>query len=400
MALPQVLERRVAVAQANGRRSRRLVVWESAAQHALFAVAPVVFTLWMIKYSIDHGSLALDFHHEFWPGAHRLLEGLGVYDRSWMNLSGGVAFPYPALTAVGFVPFALMSRSAADGLITALDLSAILLALWVLRVRDWRLYGLALILWPVVQAWQSANLTLILALGMAWLWRRRDHPLAAGALVAVLISLKPFVWPLALWLLVTRRYRALAYASVCGLALNAVVWGIVGFSQIHAYTSLTSALNDIQDRRGYSIFSLVMHLGAGRGLAYAVGLTAVATLAAACLVVGRRGNARAALTLCVAECLLATPVLWTHYFALLIVPLALYRPRLDSVWLAMLLFYACPGDSPKLWQMAFALLITAVIVAWLLLVRDEPTAAPGVGWARLAARRGRSLTTHGLDGGT
>jgi hypothetical protein len=373
-------------------------VWESAAQHALFAVVPVLFTLWIVKYSIGHGSLALDFHHEFWPGAHRLLNGLGVYDRSWMNLSGGLAFPYPALTAVVFVPFALVGRSAADGIITVVDLSAVLLALRVLRVRDWRLYGLALILWPVVQAWQSANLTLILALGMAWLWRQRDHPLVAGALVAALISLKPFVWPLALWLLATRRYRALGYAAFCGLALNAIVWGIVGFGQIHAYASLTSALNDIQDRRGYSIFSLIMHLGAGRGLAYALGLTAVAALAAACLLVGRRGSARAALTLCVAECLLATPVLWTHYFALLIIPLALYRPRLDSVWLAMLLFYACPGDSPKVWQMAFALLITTVIVAWLLLLRDEPSATPGVGWARLDARQGRALAAPGVDG--
>ena len=398
MLLPKLIEREVSAAQAGGRRSRRMAIWGSAAQHALFAVVPLVFTVYEISYAVAHHSLALDFHHEFWPGAHRLLDGLGVYNRDWMNLSGGVAFPYPALTAVVFVPFALVSRSAADGIITAVDLSAVLLALWVLRVRDWRLYGLALILWPVIQAWQSANLTLVLALGIAWLWRRRDHPLAAGAIVAVLISLKPFVWPLALWLLATRRYRAFGYAAACGVAVNAVAWGIVGFGQIHLYTGVTSALNDIQDRRGYSIFSLVMNLGGGRGLAYAVGLTAVAALAAACVLVGRRGNARAALALSVAECLLATPVLWTHYFALLIVPLALYRPRLDLVWLTMLLFYAAPGDSPKVWQMAFALILAAVITAWLVLFADEAAPAPGAIRARLKGRRLGALAAPRLDG--
>jgi hypothetical protein len=397
MRLPAILECRLATGPGSVRgASRRRAIWALAAQHALFAVVPVLFTLWEIKYSIHKHSFAIDFDHEFWPAAHRLLHGLAPYNRSWMNISGGVAFPYPALTAVAFVPFALLTHGVANWAFTIVNIAAALLTLWVLNVRDWRLYGLTMILWPVVLAWQAANLTLVLALGMAVLWRKRDHPLLAGLLVAAMISLKPFVWPLALWLLATRRHRALGYAASFGLALNLAAWGIVGFGQIHAYTALTSAVNHVMDRRGYSIMSLVMQLGGSRGLAYALGIPVAAAVAVACVIAGRRRHARAALTLAVAECLLATPVLWTHYFALLLVPLALHRPRLDRAWLPMLLLYACPGDGPRVWQIAVALLASTTVIAWLLLVPEPSGETRGVSdW--LAARRAR-LLTGGLDG--
>jgi hypothetical protein len=353
----------------------------------------------MCRYSIGRHSFAIDFHHEFWPAAQRALHGLSPYNRGWMNISGGVAFPYPALTALAFVPLALVGHSAADWAFTGVNILAALLTLWVLRVRDWRLYGLTLILWPVVLAWQAANLTLLLCLGIAWLWRKRENPVVAGVLVAAMISLKPFVWPLALWLLATRRYRAFAYAVIAGLAINLISWGVIGFNQLHAYTALDSAVNHVMDRRGYSIMSLVMQLGGSRGLAYALGITAAAAVAIACLIAGRRGHSKQALTLAIVECLLATPVLWTHYFALLIVPLALYRPKLDRVWLLPLLMYACPGDGPRVWQIAVALLTSAGVFAWLLLAPDasargEPSAAS----RSPSIRRWKALSTHGLDG--
>jgi alpha-1,2-mannosyltransferase len=386
MSLPHVIERRVASAGvAMPRASRRRAVWGLAAQHALFAVVPVLFTIWMCRYSLGHHSFAIDFHHEFWPAAQRVLHGLTPYSRTWMNISGGVAFPYPALTALAFGPFALLNHGVADWGFTAVNMLSALLTLWVLNVRDWRLYGLLMILWPVVLAWQAANLTLVLGLGIACLWRKRDHPLVAGALVAVMISLKPFAWPLGLWLLATRRYRALLYAAACGLAVNAVSWAVIGFNQLHAYTQLDAAVNHVMDRRGYSIMSLVMQLGGGRSLAYAIGIAVAALVGVACLIAGRRGNAKAALALCVAVCLLATPVLWTHYFALLIVPLALYRPRLDRVWLLMLLFYACPGDGPRVWQIAVALATTAIVVGLLLYSPGPPASLDrrGVGTGRM-----------------
>jgi hypothetical protein len=318
-------------------------------------------------YMYHHGNLlAVDFHNEFWPAGWRVLHGLSPYTASAINISRGVAFPYPAFAALTFVPFALLNHALADWTFTAVNIVAVNLTLRTLQVRDWRLYGLVLAWWPVVVAWQTANVTLVLGLGIAWLWRKRDHPLVAGALVAAMISLKPFVWPIALWLLATRRYRALGYAVATGLVLNAISWAVVGVNQFHAYASLTSAVNNAMDRRGYGIFSLVMQLGGGRGLAYALGIGVAVVVASACFVAGRRGDTRTAFILCIADCLLATPVIWSHYFALMIVPLAVCRRRLDRLWLAPLAMIVCPPTNPALWQIGVALTVGTIVFVGLL----------------------------------
>ena len=149
------------------------------------------------------------------------------------------------------------------------------------------MYGLVL-LWPiVVQAWQTANLTLVIGLGIAWLWRKRDHPIVAGAIVAVLISLKPFVWPLGLWLLATRRYAAAAYAVAVGLVVNAVAWGVVGFDQIRRYEDVTRAVTNVMYKRGYDVVALAMHLGAGHARSYVIGSRSASAVAIACIYAGR-----------------------------------------------------------------------------------------------------------------
>jgi hypothetical protein len=367
-----------ALAQTAGAIDRR-AARRAAITHGLLGILPVLFTLYLLYTTMRKGNIAaVDFRNEFWPASQRVVHGLSPYDGSWMNIRGSIAFPYPAFTAIAFVPLAIANHALADWVFTAIDIAAALLTLRVLNVRDWRLYGLVMLWSPVVIGWQSANLTLLLGLGTACLWRKRDNPLVAGALVAVMISLKPFVWPLGLWLLATRRYRALIYGAGVGLAINAASWAIIGFNQIHAYSQVVSAVSKIMDTHGYSIFSLVMRLGGSNSLAYALWAAAAAAGAIACLVIGRRGNTRSALALSIAVCLLATPIVWTHYFALLIVPLAIFRPRLDALWLLPLLLWACPGNqpglTPEVWQMILAL-ATGAIVIGVLLRHSRPTAS-------------------------
>lgn len=330
-----------------------------------FAVLPIALTAYAIYLCITLHAYAIDFHQEFWPASWRLLHGLNPYDRSWQSINQGVSFPYPALTAVAFVPFALLPQVVGDGLFTAISIAAVLATLWVCNVRDWRPYGLVLVLSPVIDAWQAANLTLVVGLGVAVVWRKRDNPLVAGVLLAALISLKPFVWPLAIFLLATRRYSALAYGAVAGLLINLFAWGIVGFNQIGAYEKLTHAVTNFQYRTGYTITALALRLGAGHGIADAVGIALAIVAIAACIYAGRRGDDRAALTLGVAACLLATPVLWVHYFALLLVPVALARPRLSAIWFAPLILWVCPVKSAP-WQIALAFAVNALMVLTLL----------------------------------
>jgi hypothetical protein len=375
MPLRRAIERRVASERSSQPvASRRLAVWGLAAQHALFAVVPVVFTLYMCAYSAGHHAFAIDFHNAFWPAGRRVLDGLTPYvgPRS-AAVTTGVAFVYPAVGALFFAGLAWIPHTTADVLFTVASLAAALGALRMLGVRDWRLYGLAALWPPVLSGWQTANVSLLLVLGIAAAWRLRDRPLAAGALVAVVVSLKVFLWPLGLWLLTTRRYAALAWAVAIGVPMNAIAWAVLGFDQLHAYVVLAKAVTKVEEATAYTPLALALHLGFSRTAAEALGIAIAAAAAVLCLRAGRRDRDASALLLSIAVCLLATPTVWRHYFALLIVPLAIARPRLSPVWLLPVAMYLCPVISPLMWQLCLALGVLALVVA--ILLRDPTSVA-------------------------
>ena len=340
-------------------------MYSRALSYVLFGAVPALLTVEFIYICFHAGShlQAVDFHDEFWPAARRILDGLSPYDRGWQDVNVGLAFPYPPLTGLAFVPFALIPRTLADVAFTAMTFAALPLTLRVLDLRDWRIYGLVLVWPPVCTAWQSANLTLLFALGIAYLWRKRNHPAVAGVLVATLISLKPFIWPVALWLLATRRYVALGWAALWGVVLNLIAWTVLGFSQLRAYERELHAVTAAMYHRGYTIVDFASHLGWGGLTADALGGGVALAIGLAGFVVGRRGDDRSALTLSLVLALLATPVLWSQYFALMIVPVTLSRPRLGAVWFLPLALWACPTSSPSTWQIALAWLVNATLVA-------------------------------------
>ena len=59
-----------------------------------------------------------------------------------------------------------------------------------------------------------------------------------------------------------------------------------------------------------------------------------------------RRDARQALGLTIVLMLVASPLLWAHYFSLLLIPLALRRPRLSVVWALPLLMWLMPPRQP------------------------------------------------------
>lgn len=343
----------------------------------MLGVVPILLTGFQLAALVHSHSLAVDFRSGPWVAGHSLFAGHSPYLPANSPGLSGIAFVYPAVAAVLLAPFSLLAQGAAGMTFTALSIAAILLTLRVLEVKDWRVYGVCLLWPPVIAGWETANVTLVLGLGIAFLWRYRSHPVVAGALVAVLVSLKPFLWPLALWLLATKRYRALGHAVVLGLGMNLIAWAVLGFDQILRYEKLMISLARIEENRGYSLIALMLNRGVERPLAYAVMLSVSALVAAACLVVGRRGNSRLAFALCIATCLLATPISWLHYFALLAIPLAISRPRLSALWLVPVLFQF-PTVGPSTWQIVITLAVGVSITA-VALMRPWPTRRPHYG---------------------
>jgi Glycosyltransferase family 87 len=355
----------MAVQPEAGRSSRgRSGQWSSRAaiDHALAVLPALITAILMLRYAARN-ELAVDFHNDFWVAGYRVAHGISPYLWSPRQIAELVAFPYPATAALLFVPFSLIPRDVADPTFVALSIGAGLLALRLLRVTDWRVYSIALLWWPVVNAWQTANVTLLLVLGVAVVWRYRDRPIVSGATCALLLTVKPVTWPLLVWLLVTRRHRAALVALLATAVLSLVSWAVVGFAAIGQWLALLRLQMDILFREGYGIVALAAHLGLGRGIGTALQLAATALVLATCAVAGRRGRDAGALALAVALMVISSPLVDNHYFALLLVPIAIASPRLSRLWLAPLLFWLCPATDVAGWELALAWLTFAGVLA-------------------------------------
>jgi hypothetical protein len=307
------------------------------------------FMVWRV---LRGAAPAFDFRFAYSAAGQRVLSGQSPYLWTALQFRDGHAFVYPALSALLFAPLSRLSLALGALLATVACVALVPGTLWFMRVRDWRVYGVALMWMPFYSGWMTANESLFLMLGVAFLWRSRDHPVAAGLLTAAMISLKPLMWPLALWLLATRRWRASAFTLVWGLALNLVAWSLIGFNQIGAY--IHAAATDTTDswRTGFGLPALLAHFGFSRGVGLTVMLVASTALAVAVVHSGlAKRNQNRALVLALALTLVSSPLLWPHYVVLLIVPLALLRPRLDWVWaLPLLMWVGQPAAPVHGWQ--------------------------------------------------
>lgn len=346
-------------------RDARLANTKRATEHIIYGFMPALVTLGLIIYVFKLHSVAADFHDAYYPAAKRLLDGANPYAVTRSQVTAGLGFVYPALSALLFAPFALLSNSAASVIDMLLELACVPAVLWTLKVRDWRVYGVVMLSLPVFDGWQSGNLTLPLALMVSLVWRHRDRAWAAGLLAAAAISIKPFVWPLGLWLLATRRWKAAAWVLASGLCLNLLAWGLVGFNEISTFLRLSSEDTKALWQQGYSMLAVAHHLGWGRSAGeLLLLLTSVATAAILIYMGAVKRREQDALVIAVMLMLLASPLLWAHYFALLLIPIALSYPRLGAIWVLPILMWPMPPRQPVYgWEEALAWVLTAVCLA-------------------------------------
>ncbi len=60
-----------------------------------------------------------------------------------------------------------------------------------------------------------------------------------------------------------------------------------------------------------------------------------------------------------------TPIVWGHYFVLLVLPLALARPRLAWAWGLMWVFWLIPtpGNNGEFWRIVLAVTTITLVLA-------------------------------------
>jgi len=211
-------------------------------------------------------------------------------------------------------------------------------ALALLDVRDWRCYPTALLYPPTIENVEYGAVGPLLALLVALAWRYRERVAPVAASLGAAIALKVFLWPLLAWLAATRRWKGVLGAAlvVAGLALGS--WAVIGFDGLADYPELLRTLSDIEAENSYSAYAILVTIGLPSALARVVVVVAAAGLLALAWRAARVGpdGDRQSLTLALAAGFVLTPILWLHYLVLLVVPIALARPRLSALWLVPL----------------------------------------------------------------
>jgi Glycosyltransferase family 87 len=341
-----------------------------AADKVLFgALPPFTLTVLLIARFAIGKHFGFDYK-PLWQASHHLFHGASPYPPPHPSaLRNEQQFVYPPIAAVMAAPLALFPFIVSAILFAVIELVATVLTLRVLGVRDWRCYGLALLWLPVIENILIGSISSLLALGLAYAWRYRDRPWAAPLVVAAIITAKVFLWPVLLWMVATRRVAAATRAVVIAIIAVFGSWAVIGFAGLGSYPRLLDVLSRLEQWKSYSAvaFGLVLGLPAGEARALAL-VACAAVLVVVVLLVRRRPGSlasdRQAFILAITAAFLFSPIIWMHYLAILVVPIALTRRTLTPLWFVPIAMWATPGQSHgHAWQVTLGLLVWMGVLA-------------------------------------
>ncbi len=353
-----------------------------------FGLIPALLVMSVLVITFQWKTFSFDFHNAIYNGAVDILHGRSPYRPGFVAYAanvlraGGKPPPlnvpvYPPVALLAAVPLALLPFKTAAALFTLLSIAALILALRLLDVRDWRCYGAAFASWPVISSLRMGALGLLLVLGaaIAWRWRQRAFP-AAIALAAVIVA-KLFLWTLAIWPLLTRRWRTLGLTILFTVVGVAAAWAVIDFHGMSSYPRMLSNLSFVQQGTGVSVVAGFMSIGSSTTVALAASLLITAAVVAMAWRLSRRQDGdRLAFGLLIMAALVASPNVWPDYLALVFIPIALVSPTLSPLWLVPMLGYFAPVETGGKFLLVLPYLaIEAIVIARLCWPIPSHTAA-------------------------
>ena len=322
-----------------------------------------------------------DFHGTIWQPNHEVLQGLSPYQDPALGIDPAAVYP-PS----GFLPFLPLSWLSPHVAVIVFQLFLIaaaiatLIALDVRSKEKWVLWlGCPLVLIPVL----IGNITPVVVLAVALLWRWRDKAwLAAGALTAGIV-IKLFVAPLVLWLLITRRYRAAIITTIAAPTVILASWTLIGFRGLLDYPAILNLGSRVYGADGPLVQGLVRQWGGSQNTAIAIGIVVATCLVA---LATRSGEVEALALVCFA-CLALAPIAWVFYLGILVVPLAASRlpwqawALLQAFWIVSWWRTPLNYKSAELSIAALALSATLIAVLYLFVrsaAQKVPTDRPAI----------------------
>jgi glycosyl transferase family 87 len=350
------------------RRASRLGPSERSRRRANLATAAAIgFGLAVFGVAL-HGYALWDFEVFRRAGQH-LLTGQRLYPtQTELDQNTASYFIYPPFVAALFVPFALLPLVLGGALYLLLALGATVATIRILGVNDPKCY-LALLFWiPILQSVELGTIEPFLGLALAVAWVHRRSRFTMPLALACAVAAKLFLWPLIFWLLATRRWRAALTGTFATAALILVPWALLGFRDLLWYPQALTLLLKHERAWGYQSRDVLGGVGLGPA---AIVLQLLAVVAVFWLAARQDGDRRSfsAAILCA---LVLSPLVWVHYYSLLIVPIALVRPRRSWLWIVPILDIWPPGNNPNvpLLTLAIVLVLAGVGVATCTLEAD------------------------------
>jgi hypothetical protein len=351
---------------------RRSSPGSGLAAAVLFLFAGLL-TVGLIGFSASQELLAWDLRFAYLPAAEAVLNGESPYPTlDDPILEDQKGYVYPPQLVVALLPLAWLPLEVAAALTTLLMLVLLGLTLYVLDVRDPRCYAAVLLWVPTVGGYLFSNLSIPLTLAVSLVWRYRDVVWPPAVALGLAISAKLLLWPLLVWTLATRRVMTTVWAIAIGVAATMAAWAAIGFDGLEEYPDLLRRLSEIQSENSYSFVGMTATLGLSESVGQALTLLVGAGLLVACVVLARGGEEFRSFTCAVAATLALSPVVWLHYLVVLIVPLAIARPRFSSLWLLPIVLWVSPRPGYAEGFQTFAPAIVTAVVLFVLLDRPQP----------------------------
>jgi alpha-1,2-mannosyltransferase len=263
--------------------------------------------------------------------ADRLLAGRPLYDATVDVAAGFGVYLYPPPFALAAVPFMLLPAWLGLWAWVATMVAAFLAGTALLPVRvsvRWWIVLLAALSFPFLYAVKLGQVGPLLYLGFAIAWRWIDRASATGFAVAAgaLSKLQPAL--LFGWMVATRRWRALAVGLAAVALAAGVTTAVAGTAAWSDYLALLGRINKpITTPQNLTIGAIAYRSGVGMDVATVIQW---ASLAAVVVVTGFAWLRRDAVTgfvVGVVASQLLSPVIWSHYAMLLLLPVALLLQR-------------------------------------------------------------------------
>ncbi len=337
---------------------------------AALVLVAVLWTSAFVVFSLAEGLLAWDVRFAYLPAAEAVLDGDSPYPAlDDPILEDQKGYVYPPQLAVALTPLTPLPIDLVALVVTAGMLAMLWLTLRLLGVRDVRCYAAAVLWMPVASGVLLANVSIPLALALAATWRYRQRVWGPAVSLGLAVAAKFVLWPMLVWTVATRRLRATAWALLIGVVVTLVAWALIGFAGIRGYLDLLRRLSEIQSENSYSFVGMASTLGLGDVVGQVVTLVVGGSLLVACAVLARRGDEYRSFTCAVAATLALSPIVWLHYLVLLLVPLAIARPRFSLIWLLPILLWTSPRPGYADGFQTFMPAIAAVILVTVLLAR-------------------------------